>query len=324
MAKGIFSTSVIIGGFLYLLLFFAGTSYAEDYNPGFIDEGLSYLETSDPESNDLQKLYADGDLFTWKLGLGSAKELDGKIVVVSIFLSDKYNNWDFTNETDRFWREHSLTYLGIAADWITESAAHWGKYPEFIYDWMQFDDLYYEMEIDMEVADMEEDPTADMNEMIEEYADPEGLLLEYGADSILFLAYINSSMENGTPSFTIPYDDGLGENTMEICYIYIGNDGEEESPAAYAHEILHTFGAPDLYDAYNLSANYNIDIDFVLYCKVNHPNEIMLTTCDADTEETYYDHISNEITEITAYHIGWTDHCKEAEIFGLQESQHIP
>ena len=263
------------------------------------------------------------ELLTWENGLGSAGELDGRIVVVSIFLSDAKHKWDFSQEMDQLRREHGLTYLGIAADWITENAAKWEKHPEFIYDWEQHDDLYYEMQTDEDLSNEYEDPTYDMNEMIENYVDPASLLKEYNADSILFLAFVNSPKSNSTVSYTIPYDDGLGDDTMEICYIFVCSDGEEETPAAYAHEILHTFGAPDLYTADNPAENYNIDEDFVSYCEVNHPNEIMLTTYDVYTDEPYYDHISNELTEITAYYIGWTDHSKEAEEFGLQESQHV-
>ena len=265
----------------------------------------------------------DGELLTWEEGLGSAGELDGRIVVVSIYLTDKKRDWDFTNETDRLRREHSLNYLGIALDWITENAARWGKYPEFIYDWEQNDDLYYEMTIDENVANDYEDPTDDMNEMIMDYVDPESLLEEYDADSIVYLAFINSPLTNDTVSFTIPYDDSLGDETCEICYIFLCSDGEEENPASYAHEILHTFGAPDLYTYDDPATNYNIDRDFVSYCETNHPNEIMVTTYDVDTDEPYYDHISNELTEITAYYIGWTDSSKEAEEYGLQESQHV-
>ena len=102
-----------------------------------------------------------------------------------------------------------------------------------------------------------------------------------------------------------------------------GCEGLEEAPAAYAHEMLHTFGAPDLYVGENPAANYNINDDFVSYCETYHPNEIMVTTYDVDTDEPHYDYISNELTEITAYYIGWTDTSREAEEFHLQESQHI-
>ena len=294
----------------------------EDWDDEYWDDDYWDDEDGWYEKDRTHRGDQSGELLTWEEGLGSAGELDGRIVVVSIFLSDKKNEWDFSNETNQLRREHSLAYLNIALDWITENAARWGKYPEFIYDLEQYDDLYYEMESDENVANTDIDPTYDMNEMIMDFVDPDSLLEEYDADNILFLAYINSPMSNRTVSFTIPYDDTLGDDTMEICYMFLCSEGEEETPAAYAHEILHTFGAPDLYNADYPPANYNIDEDFVSYCEINHPNEIMLTTYDVNTDEPYYDHISNELTEITAYYIGWTDHSKEAEDFGLQESQH--
>ena len=308
MSKRILITSIII-----ILLFCPILSYAGTIAVQPLYEG-DYSEF--PEQKE------DG-LLTWEEGIGSAIELDGRIVVVSIFLSDTKHYWNFNDQTDQMRREHCLAYLSIAAEWITENASSWGRYPEFIYDWEQYDGLYYEMGINHDIANDYEDPTDKMNEMIKTVVQPDSILDKYDAESIVFLAFINSSLFTIAGSFTIPYDDGLGDDTMEICYIFCNYDGEEEPPAAYAHEILHAFGAPDLYMADNPFYNYNIGQDYVSYCELYHPNEIMLTTYNVDTDEPCYDHISNELSEITAYYIGWTDTCKEAEEFGLQESQHI-
>jgi len=48
----------------------------------------------------------------------------------------------------------------------------------------------------------------------------------------------------------------------------------------------------------------------------------MNTTYDYQYGLSYYDHISNELTEITAYYIGWTDKSELVDAFGLEPSKH--
>ena len=265
---------------------------------------------------------SESELSTWKTGIGSAKELDGNIVIVSIFANDKKTSWDFSSANCEKLRTDSLHYLQIATDWITEEGESWGKEPVFIYNWEENPDLYYEVSIKQDITSDDYDPTSDMSSFIEENIDSTTLLQKYDAESILFITYFNTPLSNETTSFTIPYDDSC-DSDYEICYLLLQCDSEEEGPAAYAHEMLHAFGAPDLYTSENPEYNYNIDGNYVRYCEQYHANEIMMTTYDVDTYETYYDHISNVLTEITAYYIGWTDECQDVEDFQLQESQYI-
>mgnify|MGYP000113932697 CR=1 FL=1 len=74
-------------------------------------------------------------------------------------------------------------------------------------------------------------------------------LAAYGARHIAFLFFLPIS---GT-SFTMAHyaDDGDSFYYEYSCLYKTDayTDGEAESPATYAHEILHLFGAPDLYEA---------------------------------------------------------------------------
>ena len=56
-------------------------------------------------------------------------------------------------------------------------------------------------------------------------------------------------------------------------------DGEAESPATYAHEILHLFGAPDLYEG---SSDPYVDEALVSYVADTYPGDIMLSTYEDD------------------------------------------
>ncbi|MBQ9065340.1 MAG: hypothetical protein IJ123_07840 [Blautia sp.] len=264
----------------------------------------------------------DNDLLTWESGLGSAQELDGNIVLVSIFLSDDQNSWDFYDPQDVDTRNECLDYLGISTDWISESAQTWGAEPHFIYNWSEDPQLYYEAKIIASVTAYGDDPTGEVSDFIDQHVNTEELLDRYEADSIVFVAFVNTPLHKQYPSYTIPYDD-KALSTFEVSYILTGCNGVKENPATYAHEILHSFGAPDLYRAGNPAFNYNIDERFTEYCETNYPNDIMLINYDVDTKESYYDHISNEISQITAYYIGWTYECPEADEFDLQPSQHL-
>ena len=264
---------MIILFLLAALLLFPAYSVSADKLPEFdadvfTDHPIEY--TYDPADEE--------DLLTWETGLGAAVEPDGNIVLISIFLSDDQNFWDFQNPQDVYTRNDCLDYLGIATDWITQNAHTWGKDPRFIYNWSEDIRLYYEADISGSVTAYD-DPTEEMADFIDHSVNVDKLLEDYEADSVVFMAFVNTPLHSWYPSYTIPYDDEA-VSPYEIVYLLTGCNGEEENPATYAHEILHVFGAPDLYPSGNPVYNYKIDHHFTKYCETYYPNEIMLTTCD--------------------------------------------
>ena len=71
--------------------------------------------------------------------------------------------------------------------------------------------------------------------------------------------------------------------------------------------------------------NYQIKFDYVVYCRNEHKNEIMMTTFSiADGEKkSLTDRIDNDLTDITAYYIGWLDEAPaEVDEYSLVHSQH--
>ena len=90
-------------------------------------------------------------------------------------------------------------------------------------------------------------------------------------------------------------------------------DGEAESPATYAHEILHLFGAPDLYEG---SSDPYVDEALVSYVADTYPGDIMLSTYE-DDGSSRFDAITKEISPLTAYCLGLTDTCPELAQFPL-------
>ena len=77
----------------------------------------------------------------------------------------------------------------------------------------------------------------------------------------------------------------------------------KDPPAAYAHEILHLFGAHDLYRG----AEYQRPVTD--YIKKEYPLEIMYTITDEEgnIKPTY---VESEIT-VTAYQLGWLEETEE-------------
>ncbi len=84
-------------------------------------------------------------------------------------------------------------------------------------------------------------------------------------------------------------------------------DGE-----TYAHEILHLFGAPDLYEA-----RQGITQEYVDHLEKTDSRDIMFNSYRGDWD-------SGRVTfsELDAYYTGLTDRCEDVETYGLPKSQH--
>ena len=83
------------------------------------------------------------------------------------------------------------------------------------------------------------------------------------------------------------------------------------SAASCAHEILHCFGAYDLY-----YSSAEIPQSYVDYCNNTHSNDIMFTVNSGKD-------ISVLFTDLDAYYVGLIDYCSEVERWGLVKSSHL-
>ena len=257
------------------------------------------------------------------LPLGSAVNCEGVVAVVSIFVSTPSYSWDYTDPADAETMAHTLNYLKQATSWIETEANSWGKYVDFKCDWTVNTDLYYEAKLSDDIL-----INSDMKgiEEVWQYiasnvAPIEDIKAEFGASSVVYMLFVNTPSNFNRNSSTIVCSEGF-YYPYEFVRIYCNSIDGEENPASYAHEILHTFGAPDLYKADDFGNNCGTTQELVDYVQENLPNEIMNSTYDYQTGQAYYDHISNELTEITAYYIGWTDKSDLAEEYGMEPSKH--
>ena len=94
-------------------------------------------------------------------------------------------------------------------------------------------------------------------------------------------------------------------------YEFTGPDAGKVAPFAYAHEILHLFGAPDLYTAGDL-----ITQEYTDHIKAARYPDIM---------SSWYDDMTIDqcvLSEVDAYYVGILDHADDVEKYGLGKSSH--
>lgn len=229
-------------------------------------------------------------------GIGSASALKGRNILVSLFLTTPDNT--FTEEEKKI----CLQRLKEAAIYIEETASDYGVETQFILDWSEesSQDLCMEKTVDFSISDDSDFMDAldsAFAQWTEEDLSYEKLMQEYGADGIAACMFVNAPGR----SYAIVYDGA--DNIRESLVMFVRNDkGTEEEPAVYAHEILHVFGAHDLYRGEEYSRAVTD------YIAANYPDEIMRSVAGEGK-------ISEQISRITAYHLGWIDEIPETESF---------
>ncbi len=292
----------------------------------FLDDEEYYMDES--YSDDAQNDDADSDLaYTGDVNLlddsqfplGSCRKAEGKLVLVSIFADDASSSWDFeNNENDLQIYQNMVRQTRIGCDWLEQQAQNYGKNFEIISDFEADEELFYQAKLDAQFDDNEyhiEEVKGFIRDSLGGLG--EHLLEKYDADNICYAFYFNKSADSQMSSCAYPY---LGPENMDMpyeCTLYSAHVyGEEQGPAMYAHEILHCFGAPDLYFENASIEPIYISQEFSDYCRENHLNEIMFSNYDVENQCIDNERVTNELTDMTAYYLGWVDYDEECEQFG--------
>lgn len=243
---------------------------------------------------------------------GNAHDINGKTVFVSIFANDTETSWDYEKEDEVRTMYQTLSYLQIAADWLKQQIDSYGGNAEFVLDWETNQDLFYGANFYQQM--IREDSTCynDQKYFIEKYIDSDSIMEKYNADNILYLFFFNSSFSNQANSCASPPVSIYGEKySTEFINIFVRfDDTHIASPSVYAHEILHAFGAHDLY-----YANNAISEEYVNYCIETNSNDIMYTVSDDEV-------IINELSELDAYYIGLVDSSEDVTKWNLMPSEY--
>lgn len=243
--------------------------------------------------------YADFDAFTER-HLGSVGLVTDKTVLVSIYL----------NEPDYTWNEEDIAYtrklMQIGYGFIEDEVAKYGAKAELIFDSEANPDLYYELDIDENIpvyvtTEQEREIDDKVDEWLTNIPTPD-LMKKYEADSIGFLFFI--SHEGCSYSSMHFIDDGK-KTWDECCMLYLRDMYSKtldfETPAVFAHELLHLFGAEDLYKDAKV-----FEKETYSYANSTYPNEVMINTYETIGGKyvTYPDKVVQEISPLTAYMIG--------------------
>ncbi len=230
-------------------------------------------------------------------GLGSAKYLKGKNLLLSLFVNTPQSSWSEEEQLQ------ILDKVDKAVDFIEKQAGSYQVETELLYDFMRYPDLKKEAETDFLIQE-DVDFLDRLDEEIalwqEEILCYEEMIDKYGVDGIATMIFIN----NPGISYAIVYDGT--DSKKETVILFAGDyyqQGKEESATAYAHEILHVFGAHDLYE----DAEFTKEVSD--YVALTYPKEIMYTVTQSGNE------ISSVLSPITAYYLGWIDEAEEIDMF---------
>ena len=126
---------------------------------------------------------------------------------------------------------------------------------------------------------------------------------KYEADNIIFVYFFNTNNTNKAISSTY-------NREIDIVNIFPENDRYVVPPATYAHELLHTFGAPDLY-----FENAIINQEYVDYYMEINSSDIMASVY-------YGEEITNTFSDLDAYYVGLIDSHPDIEKWNLGISEH--
>lgn len=247
------------------------------------------------QQQDLQQVYGSCGLLAWPS------------VLYSIYLQDDANPW--TEEALAQTRQN----LAVAVDWITQQAQTYNAQPKIYYDTGENNLSTFAAY----KAGLTEDTTTgttfyDDVDTLTAQVDVEFIQQQYGTASIGYLIFL--PVEGASYSILHYLEDGGNYlNEFSCLYLYDSYAGEKtyNSPTVYAHEILHLFGAADLYVG---SRDTFVTQPLAQYVLNTWPDAIMYYTYNSDNGISY-EHIEKTLCPLTAYRLGLVDSFPGSEQF---------
>ncbi len=245
-------------------------------------------------------------LFVWFLGvttvfagdtknIGSASILDGRVRLAVVFISDENSNWSLKEQRAQMRR------LKRGEHWLaTQSIAYNVSAPKFTH-------RVYGRWMDINLPHLPPG-TRSGNENVEMvhlvsrelgFESPHAWRSQFTEEQFVALIFL----KRDGASYAIPQETGL-DSRYDIEGAVLYNNFEPGTPncaSCMAHELLHVFGAWDMYETFQIT-KAQMDIATELY-----PNSIMLRTSYNPYELT--------IDPVTGWRIGWCDKPENAETF---------
>ena len=242
------------------------------------DEAVRKIFSSECGNNRNRKSY----------GTGSCTKLCGTKQVVVLFLDDNGSSWDRESVAEKM-----ETTINPGLDMLSASAAEWGIRLDFKTEYIYTDSA---AGVNLKYNGMIEFGNNDTTDLLDAAAKSLGFgssnsmdtsyRERFGAEEIIYLLMVNRDSR----SYAVKDQSGYGGQYLERCVIF-----SNSSVHAIPHEILHIFGAEDLYRDGNKRVERAAMADELYY------HDYML------------DNFSNQknVGAFTAYCIGWSHICPE-------------
>ena len=258
-----------------------------------------YKEKHEILKEDTFRSYYDGRL-------GSAGNMEGRALIISIFADDENTTWKNSKDGDK----EVLERLEIACDYLQNEVSKYNRNIEFIYDYTENQDIRYDVIFDESLVSNKTDIYNIEKEWIEKNIDTKELQKKYEVDHLVFIVFMNTERSNEVNPWIMPYSRH-NDNYIEIINMYMKFDGFDTPASTFAHEIMHAFGAHYLY-----YSNEYIRTEYVNYLIKTKSNDIMFTV-------TSKKEITNEFTPLDAYYVGIAPKVDEIDKYSLAESEHV-
>ena len=246
--------------------------------------------------------YDDSGLTEAQRMYGSAGLLGWPSVLVSVYL-DEAGGGASWSEADI---ARSRETLATAVDWIEQQCSQYGLTASISYDDGTPDNgLFYHVSYDGRFAggtdSQESDAFYAAAYDLCEGLDTDELRSRYGTSSIGFLLFLPV---RGSSFTMVHYLEDGADYYQEFSCLYridaYSGPEDFETPAVYAHEILHLYGAPDLYEG---SSDYYVTPELTRYVQSQWPDAIMLDTYGPDGS-LIYGAVEKQISPLTAARLG--------------------
>ena len=244
---------------------------------------------------------------------GSCNYISGTTVIVTIFVDDPYHQWkwfDRSEDATSYFRVHSR--LETAANWLESQVARYGGRANIVWDWHDRPYLYnwYTSKNNMRSSQY---TYSELRSYITENIPLDKIKEYYGADNVLFLALYNQDINEKSRGVSYPLDfwEYAGTNeAYEILWIMVEDSGLTVSAAGLAHEIMHCFGAVDLYEG----SDFTTDA-YLRHLRAINSNDIMYSIDYRDP-----DHIGESFSDLDAYYMGLRSYSADREQYNLRRS----
>jgi len=223
---------------------------------------------------------------------GSAVKLQGISYMLTVFISE--SDWDYREKCSIYERIYE------ARKWLVNEASRYGKYISFIGGHYGLNNNIILDDIPVGTGSGNE-PTDIVTKVLKKIGYVNSLQFfeevkkRKKCENVFALIVANKSGRG----YAIPFAHGFNKETyfLEGTILYENNFGSKIMSAEIAHEILHLFGAWDLY------TNYLQSNDRELKARQLFPDDIMLRT-----SRNIYD---LKIDKLTAWLVGLTDYKED-------------